>query len=43
MRLPSITRAPRRGVGGGDFILLRFTAETRKYYGNFEIEEFEID
>lgn len=31
------------GVDGGDFILLKFTAETGRYYSNFESEDFEID
>ena len=31
------------GMDGGDFILLRFTAETGRYYSNFKSENFEID
>ena len=30
------------GRDGGDFILLRFTAETGRYYSNFKSEDFEI-
>ena len=31
------------GVNGGDFILLRFTAENGRYYSNFHSEDFEVD
>ena len=31
------------GVDGGDFIILRFTAESGRYYSNFRSEDFEID
>jgi general stress protein 26 len=31
------------GVDGGDFILLRFTAETGRYYSNFKSKDFDID
>ena len=30
------------GMDGGDFILLRFTAESGRYYSNFKSEDFEI-
>jgi len=30
------------GMDGGDFILLRFTAETGRYYSNFHSEDFSI-
>ena len=30
------------GMDGGDFIILRFTAETGRYYSNFHSEDFEI-
>ncbi|MCL2327693.1 MAG: pyridoxamine 5'-phosphate oxidase family protein [Bacteroidetes bacterium] len=30
------------GMDGGDFIILKFTAETGRYYGNFHSEDFEI-
>ena len=30
------------GLDGGDFILLKFTAETGRYYSNFHSEDFEI-
>jgi general stress protein 26 len=30
------------GVDGGDFILLKFTAETGRYYSNFHSEDFII-
>ena len=30
------------GKDGGDFILLRFTAENGRYYSNFHSEDFEI-
>ena len=29
-------------VDGGDFIILRFTAESGRYYSNFHSEDFEI-
>ena len=31
------------GADGGDFILLRFTAENGRYYSNFHSEDFEVD
>jgi len=31
------------GVDGGDFIILRFTAERGRYYSNFKSEDFEIE
>ena len=31
------------GVDGEDFILLKFTAETGRYYSNFRSEDFDID
>jgi general stress protein 26 len=31
------------GMDGGDFILLKFTAETGRYYSNFHSEDFQID
>ena len=30
-------------MDGGDFILLKFTAENGRYYSNFNSEDFEID
>jgi general stress protein 26 len=30
------------GVDGGDYILLKFTAETGRYYASFRSEDFEI-
>jgi general stress protein 26 len=30
------------GVDGGDFIVLKFTAETGRYYSNFKSEDFVI-
>jgi general stress protein 26 len=30
------------GRDGGDFIILKFTAESGKYYSNFKSEDFEI-
>ncbi|MDR0232763.1 MAG: pyridoxamine 5'-phosphate oxidase family protein [Dysgonamonadaceae bacterium] len=30
------------GRDGGDFIILRFTAETGRYYSNFRSEDFDI-
>ena len=30
------------GIDGGDFILLRFTAENGRYYSNFHSEDFDI-
>jgi len=30
------------GVDGGDFIILKFTAENGRYYSNFRSEDFEI-
>lgn len=31
------------GMDGGDFILLRFTAESGRYYSNFHSENFDIE
>jgi len=31
------------GMDGGDFIILKFTAEIGRYYSNFKSENFEID
>jgi general stress protein 26 len=31
------------GMDGGDFIILKFTAESGRYYSNFHSEDFEID
>jgi general stress protein 26 len=31
------------GVDGGDYILLRFTTETGRYYSNFRSEDFEVE
>ena len=31
------------GVDGGDFILLKFTAENGRYYSNFHSQDFEIE
>ena len=31
------------GMDGGDFIILKFTAKTGRYYSNFKSENFEID
>ena len=31
------------GRDGGDFILLKFTAENGRYYSNFHSEDFEIE
>ena len=31
------------GMDGGDFILLKFTAQNGRYYSNFHSEDFEID
>ena len=31
------------GIDGGDFIILKFTAETGRYYSNFKSEVFEIN
>jgi general stress protein 26 len=31
------------GVDGGDFIILKFTAETGRYYSNFHSEDFTIE
>ncbi|MCL2550109.1 MAG: pyridoxamine 5'-phosphate oxidase family protein [Methanimicrococcus sp.] len=33
----------RDGRDGGDFIILRFTAETGRYYSNFHSEDFKIE
>jgi hypothetical protein len=30
-------------MDGGDFILLKFTAETGRYYANFKSEDFSIE
>jgi general stress protein 26 len=31
------------GMDGGDFIILRFTAENGRYYSNFHSEDFTIE
>jgi len=31
------------GMDGGDFIILKFTAENGRYYSNFHSEDFEIE
>jgi len=31
------------GMDGGDFIILKFTAENGRYYSNFRSEDFEIE
>jgi len=31
------------GMDGGDFIILKFTAKTGRYYSNFKSEDFEIE
>jgi len=31
------------GMDGGDFIILKFTAEIGRYYSNFKSENFEIE
>ena len=31
------------GIEGGDFIILKFTAEDGRYYSNFKSEDFKID
>ena len=31
------------GANDGDFIILRFTAESGRYYSNFRSEDFEIE
>ena len=31
------------GMDGGDFIILKFTANNGRYYSNFHSEDFEID
>jgi general stress protein 26 len=31
------------GMDGGDFIILKFTAETGRYYSNFSSEDFNIE
>ena len=33
----------RDGMDGGDFIILKFTAENGRYYSNFKSENFEIE
>ncbi|MDR1756366.1 MAG: pyridoxamine 5'-phosphate oxidase family protein [Culturomica sp.] len=33
----------RGGVDGGDFILLKFTAETGRFYSHFHSEDFEVE
>jgi len=30
------------GMNGGDFIIIKFTAESGRYYSNFKSEDFEI-
>jgi general stress protein 26 len=31
------------GMDGGDFIIIKFTAETGRYYSNFSSEDFKIE
>jgi general stress protein 26 len=31
------------GMNGGDFIILKFTAENGRYYSNFHSEEFTVE
>jgi general stress protein 26 len=31
------------GIDGGDFIILKFTAKSGRYYSNFHSEDFEIE
>ena len=31
------------GMNGGDFIIIKFTAETGRYYSNFSSEDFIVD
>jgi general stress protein 26 len=31
------------GMDGGDFIILKFTAETGRYYSNFRTEDFTVE
>jgi general stress protein 26 len=31
------------GRDGGDFIILKFTAENGRYYSNFRSEDFEVE
>ena len=31
------------GMAGGDFIILKFTAQNGRYYSNFKSEDFEIE
>jgi general stress protein 26 len=31
------------GMNGGDFIIIKFTAESGRYYSNFKSEDFEIE
>jgi general stress protein 26 len=31
------------GMNSGDFIIIKFTAETGRYYSNFNSEDFAID
>jgi general stress protein 26 len=31
------------GMNGGDFIVIKFTAESGRYYSNFKSEDFEIE
>jgi general stress protein 26 len=31
------------GMDGGDFIIIKFTAETGRYYSNFHSEDFKIE
>jgi len=31
------------GMNGGDFIIIKFTAETGRYYSNFSSEDFKIE
>jgi general stress protein 26 len=31
------------GMNGGDFIIIKFTAESGRYYSNFSSEDFKIE
>jgi general stress protein 26 len=31
------------GMNGGDFIIIKFTAENGRYYGNFHSKDFKIE
>ncbi|GHV38363.1 hypothetical protein AGMMS49546_08630 [Spirochaetia bacterium] len=38
-----ITLYYKEGVNDPDFIIIRFTAESGRYYSNFSSEDFEIE